>query len=58
LLSDAAEFRLELLNDDPFRAKRLHCGDRDLLCGPRHLGEIILRDIKDAACRDFGMAIV
>jgi hypothetical protein len=52
LLSDAAEFRIELLNDDPFRAKRLHCGDRDLLCGPRHLGEINRRDIKDAACRN------
>src|SRR5450759_2460722 len=41
----------ELLNDDPIRIKRPHCGDCDLLRGPRDLRKIIRRDVEDAACR-------
>lgn len=41
----------ELLNDDPFRIKRLHRRDGYPLGRPCHLREIIRRDIKDAACR-------
>ena len=43
----------KLLNDDPFRIERLYGGDCYLLCGPRHLSEIVRRDIKDAACGGF-----
>ncbi len=41
----------ELLEDDPLRIKGLHRRDRNPLGGSDHGGEIVLRDIKDAACR-------
>ena len=44
----------ELLDDDPLRTKRGDRRDRDLLRCPRHLGEIIRRNIENTARGRFG----